>query len=40
MQDISEYIEGFYSVTRRHSYLGGISPDEFELAHWCRSRAH
>ena len=31
--DISEYIEGFYNLTRRHSHLGGVSPDEFEAAH-------
>lgn len=29
-EDISDYIEGFYNRTRRHSYLSGISPDEFE----------
>lgn len=31
--DVSEYIEGFYNLTRRHSYLGGVSPIEFEAAH-------
>ena len=31
--DVSEYIEGFYNPPRRHSYLGGVSPDEFEAAH-------
>jgi putative transposase len=31
--DIYEYIEGFYNPTRRHSYLGGVSPNEFEAAH-------
>lgn len=31
--DISEYIDGFYNLTRRHSHLGGVSPDEFEAAH-------
>jgi putative transposase len=30
--DISEYIEFFYNPTRRHSYLGGVSPEEFEVA--------
>jgi len=30
--DISDYIESFYNQTRRHSYLGGISPEEFEAA--------
>ena len=28
--DISDYIEDFYNQTRRHSHLGGVSPDEFE----------
>jgi putative transposase len=28
--DISDYIESFYNRTRRHSYLSGISPEEFE----------
>lgn len=32
--DISEYIESFYSPTRRHDHIGGVSPDAFEaLAH-------
>lgn len=30
--DISEYIEEFYNPVRRHSYLGGVSPDVFETA--------
>jgi len=30
--DIADYIESFYNRTRRHSYLGGISPEEFEAA--------
>lgn len=34
--DVSEYIEGFYNPTRRHSHLGGISPIEFEAAHQGR----
>ena len=29
---ISGYIESFYSRTRRHSHLGGVSPEEFEAA--------
>lgn len=31
--DISEYIDGFYNPVRRHSHLGGVSPNEFEAAH-------
>jgi putative transposase len=25
-----EYIEGFYNRQRRHSYLGYLSPDQYE----------
>jgi putative transposase len=28
--DISDYINAFYNRTRRHSHLGGVSPEEFE----------
>jgi len=31
-QDIFEYIETFYNRARRHSHLGGVSPEEFEAA--------
>jgi putative transposase len=31
--DIADYIDSFYNSTRRHSYLGGVSPDQFEAAH-------
>ena len=30
--DIFDYIEVFYNRSRRHSYLGGISPEAFESA--------
>ena len=30
--DVSSYIESFYNRTRRHSHLGGVSPEEFEAA--------
>jgi putative transposase len=33
--DIFEYIEMFYNRTRRHSHLGGISPEAFEAASNC-----
>ena len=29
--DIFDYIEVFYNRRRRHSYLGHISPEQFEL---------
>lgn len=31
--DLAEYIEDFYNPVRRHSYLGGVSPNEFETVH-------
>lgn len=37
--DVTEYIEDFYNPVRRHSYLGGVSPIEFEAAH-RRRRVH
>ena len=30
--DIFDYIEVFYNRTRRHSHLGGLSPEAFEKA--------
>jgi putative transposase len=30
--DIADYIDTFYNRTRRHSHLGGVSPDQFEAA--------
>ena len=32
-KDIAEYIESFYNRTRRHSNIGGISPERFEAEH-------
>jgi len=29
-EDIFDYIEAFYNRTRRHSHLGGVSPEVFE----------
>lgn len=29
---IADYIETFYNRSRRHSHLGGISPEQFEAA--------
>jgi putative transposase len=37
--DISEYIESFCNRTRRHSHLGGVSPEDFETA-GRRRRVH
>ncbi|MDM8008178.1 MAG: IS3 family transposase [Phycisphaerae bacterium] len=31
--DVADYIVTFYNRTRRHSHLGGLSPEQFEAAH-------
>ena len=36
--DLADYIEAFYNRTRRHSHLGGMSPEQFETVHTPRSR--
>jgi putative transposase len=36
--DVADYIETFYNQTRRHSHLGGLSPEQFEAAHRPRRR--
>ena len=30
--DVFDYIEAFYNRTRRHSHMGGVSPEAFETA--------
>jgi putative transposase len=32
LTDVVDYIETFYNRTRRHSHLGGMSPEQFEAA--------
>jgi putative transposase len=34
--DVSDYIDNFYNSTRRHSHLGGVSPEQFEADHKAR----
>jgi putative transposase len=36
--DVADYIVTFYNRTRRHSHLGGLSPEQFEAAHKTRRR--
>jgi putative transposase len=36
--DVSDYIDNFYNSTRRHSHLGGVSPEQFEADHKVRRR--
>ena len=33
LKDVADYIDSFYNRTRRHSHLGGVSPEHFEAAH-------
>jgi putative transposase len=35
---VANYIETFYNRSRRHSHLGGVSPEQFEIAHKTRKR--
>jgi putative transposase len=37
--DVAEYIDTFYNRTRRHSHLGGLSPEQFEAAHKPRRQS-
>lgn len=36
--DIGLYIDGFYNCARRHSHLGGLSPEQFEASHKSPNR--
>jgi putative transposase len=38
IEDLRDYIENFYDRTRRHSHLGGVSPEQFEAAHKVRRK--
>jgi len=38
VNDLSDYIDGFYNRTRRHSHLGGLSPEQYEATHKPRRR--
>jgi putative transposase len=35
--DVRDYTETFYNPSRRHSYLDGISPEQFEAVH-CKPK--
>ena len=37
--EVADYIDAFYNPTRRHSHLGGVSPEQFEAAHRPRRSA-
>jgi putative transposase len=30
-KDVADYIDSFYNRIRRHTHLGGMSPEQFEL---------
>jgi putative transposase len=36
LNDVADYIDSFYNRTRRHSHLGGVSPEQYEAA--CKPR--
>ena len=36
--DVAPYIDTFYIRIRRHSHLGGLSPEQFEAAHKPRRK--
>jgi putative transposase len=38
LKDVADYIDTFYNRTRRHSHLGGVSPEQFETAHKPRRK--
>ena len=38
LADVADYIDAFYNPIRRHSHLGGLSPDQFEAAHKRRRK--
>jgi putative transposase len=33
LTDVADYVDTFYNRVRRHSHLGGLSPEQFEAAH-------
>jgi putative transposase len=38
LADVADYIDAFYNGTRRHSHLGGLSPDAFEATQKVQRR--
>jgi putative transposase len=38
LADVADYVETFYNRTRRHSHIGGVSPEQFEAAHKPRRK--
>jgi len=38
LTDMADYIDAFYNRTRRHSHLGGLSPEQFEVAQKIRRK--
>ena len=37
--DVAAHIATFYNPTRRHSHIGGVSPEQFEAAHKSNVRS-
>ena len=38
--DVADCIDTFYNRVRRHSHLGGLSPEQFEATHKPRRCLH
>ena len=38
LNDVADYIDAFYNRTRRHSHLGGLSPEQFEVVRKTQCR--
>ena len=38
LDDVAHYIDAFYNGIRRHSHLGGLSPDAFEATQKAQRR--
>lgn len=38
LADIADYIDTFYNRIRRHSHIGGVSPEQFEATHKLERR--
>ena len=39
LTDVADYIDMFYNRARRHSHLGGVSPEQFEAVQTPRRRS-
>jgi putative transposase len=40
IEDLTDHIENFRNRTRRHSHLGGVSPEQIESAHMAQRKGN